>query len=275
MSRNVQPDRPAAKAKPVKKAAPTRPPTDPAKTIRRTPRGASGSHIYERLREQILSLELKPGAPLEEAKLAQALGGSRTPLREALIRLAAEGLVEVLPNRGARVSGMELPQLQEHLEAFELLQRTATVLAAQRRPAAAIAELRRLCDAFEQRHAEGDVSGMIEANWDFHHAIGVACGNRYIERMYDTTLTDGLRISRLAMALECYGSNEAYSLHMNDILREHRELVDVIERRDAAAAAVLSDSHSNLARLRVSDYLARSLTRGISLRFPAEELSRV
>lgn len=275
MPSNVRSGRRTAKAAPAKKTTTKRSSAAPVKAIRRAPKGSSASHVYEQLREQILSLELKPGAPLEEAKLAQALGGSRTPLREALIRLAAEGLVEVLPNRGARVSGMELPQLQEHLEAFELLQRTATVLAAQRRPVAAIAELRRLCDAFEQRHAEGDVSGMIEANWDFHHAIGVACGNRYIERMYDTTLTDGLRISRLAMAFECYGSNEAYSLHMNDILREHRELVDVIERRDAAAAADLSDSHSNLARLRVSDYLARSLTRGISLRFPAEEISNV
>ncbi len=256
------------------KSAQPKPSRAAAKAVRRNPKGASGSHIYEQLREQILSLELKPGAPLEEARLAQALGGSRTPLREALIRLAAEGLVEVLPNRGARVSGMELPQLQEHLEAFELLQRTATVLAAQRRSEGSIIELRRLCDAFEQRHAEGDVPGMIQANWDFHHAIGAACGNRYIARMYDTTLTDGLRVSRLAMAFECYGSSEAYSLHMNDILREHRELIDVIERRDAATAADLSDSHSNLARLRVSDYLARSLTRGISIR-SSEESSHV
>lgn len=275
MSTHLRSGRQPSKAGPAKKAGAKQPPASPAKTIRRGPKGASGSHIYEQLREQILSLELKPGAPLEEARLAQALGGSRTPLREALIRLAAEGLVEMLPNRGARVSGMELPQLQEHLEAFELLQRTATVLAAQRRPAASIDELRRLCEAFEQRHDEGDVSGMIQANWDFHHAIGLACGNRYIARMYDTTLTDGLRISRLAMAFECYGSSEAYSLHMNDILREHRELIDVIERRDAAAAADLSDSHSNLARLRVSDYLARSLTRGISIRSAHEEASRV
>lgn len=272
MSTNARPARRPAKAA-VPKADAKRSPAD--KGSRRSPRGASASHVYEQLREQILSLELKPGAPLEEAKLAQALGGSRTPLREAIIRLAAEGLVEVLPNRGARVSSMELPQLQEHLEAFELLQRTATVLAAQRRSQRSLVELRRLCEAFEQRHAEGDVSGMIQANWDFHHAIGVACGNRYLARMYDTMLTDGLRVSRLAMAFECYGSGEAYSLHLNDILREHRELVDVIERRDVAAAAALSDSHSNLARLRVSDYLARSLTRGISIRSPGEEVSHV
>lgn len=249
--------------------------TPPRPVRRGVPKGAGSSHIYEQLREQILSLELKPGAALDESRLAQALGGSRTPLREALIRLAAEGLVEVLPNRGARVSSMELPQLQEHLEAFELLQRTATVLAAQRRSDQSLVELRELCEAFERRHAEGDVSGMIQANWDFHHAIGLACGNRYIERMYDTMLTDGLRISRLAMAFECYGSGEAYSLHMSDILREHRELIAAIERRDVATAASLSDSHSHLARLRVSDYLARSLTRGISVRMTTEEIPHV
>lgn len=229
----------------------------------RPEKGHGRALAYDWLKRQIVSLELLPGSSIDETTLVEALGVSRTPLREAVVRLAAEGLIELLPNRGARVTGMDLSQIQEHLEAFELLQRAATVLATLYRPQGAIAELRQLCEAFEVAHRKGDVQGMIDANWEFHRAIGAACGNRYIERTYVGLLTEGLRISRLAMAYECYGSTAAYDAHIADILHDHRELVDVIETRDATRAATLADAHSNLARKRVTDYLGRSATRGL------------
>lgn len=233
--------------------------------VKGVPKGEGRGHAYDRLRERILSLELGPGSPLDEATIGLELGVSRTPLREALVRLSAEGLVELHPNRGARVAPLELRQLQEHLEAFELLQRSATVLAAQRRSDQDVTRLEDLCQRFEARHAANDVPGMIDANWAFHHAIGLACGNRYLERMYDTVLTDGLRVARLAMAYECYGSAMGYDQHMRNILDEHRALVKAIKERNVERAAILSDSHSDLARLRVSDYLACNLTRSIGV----------
>lgn len=229
------------------------------------PKGEGRGRVYEMLQERILMLELEPGSPLEEAALGEMLNVSRTPLREALVRLAAEGLVEILPNRGARVAPIELRQLQEHLEAFELMQRTATVLAAQRRSDADVARLKSLCLEFEEIYATGDVGGMMKSNLALHQAIGAAAGNRYIERMYDSMLNDGLRVARLAMAYECYGSADAYDAHMANIVREHREIVEAIEKKDVEAASRLSDSHSDLARMRVSDYLSRNLTRGIAV----------
>jgi DNA-binding GntR family transcriptional regulator len=229
------------------------------------PKGERRGHVYDSLRDRILSLELQPGSTLDETTLGNELNVSRTPLREALVRLAAEGLVDVLPNRGARVAPIELSQLQEHLEAFELIQRTATVLAAQRRTQADLARLTELCEAFEDARIAASVDGMIMGNLAFHKAIGAAAHNRYIQRMYDNVLTDNLRIARLAMAYECYGSTEAYDIHMQCIVDEHRELLQVLEKRDVAAAARLADSHSDLARRRVSDYLSQSLTRGISM----------
>ena len=229
------------------------------------PKGEGRGRAYERLRERILALELQPGSPLDEATIGKDLDVSRTPLREALVRLAAEGLVELLPNRGARVAPIELPQLQEHLEAFELLQRTATVLAAQRRSPSDLKEMEETCLEFENMNYAGDVKGMMKSNMAFHHAIGVASGNRYVQKMYESVLIDGLRVACLAMAYECYGSTEAYEQHMQNILREHRALVQAIKDKDVTAAIKLSDSHSDLARLRVTDYLSRNLIRGISV----------
>ncbi len=242
---------------------------------RRTPRSTSSDArpekghgralAYDWLKRQIVSLELLPGSTIDESVLVEMLGVSRTPLREAVVRLAAEGLIELLPNRGARVTVMDLTQIQEHLEAFELLQRAATVLAALHRPSSALPRLQQLCADFEASSAAGDAQAMIDTNWEFHHAIGAACGNRYVERMYTSLLTDGLRIARLAMAYECYGSAEDYQAHLADILREHRELVQVIANQDAARAAALADAHSNLARKRVTAYLSRSSTRLIDI----------
>ena len=239
--------------------------TDAKASRRQLPRGERRDHVYDSLRDRILSLELEPGSLLDEATLGSELNVSRTPLREALVRLAAEGLVDVMPNRGARVSPIELPQLQEHLEAFELVQRTATALAAQRRTQEDLEELAALCLAFEEERDKRDVHGMIMANLAFHQAIGAAAGNRYIQRMYDTVLTDNLRIARLAMAYECYGTTEAYEKHLQSIVDEHRQLVDALVRRDVAGAMQLADSHSDLARKRVSDYLSRNLTRSIAM----------
>lgn len=229
------------------------------------PKGEGRGRAYERLRERILALELQPGSPLDEATIGKELDVSRTPLREALVRLAAEGLVDLLPNRGARVAPIDLPQLQEHLEAFELLQRTATALAAQRRSKADLDTMQATCLEFENMNSAGDVTGMMKSNLAFHQAIGAAAGNRYVQKMYESVLVDGLRVARLAMAYECYGSAEAYKQHMQNILKEHRALVQVIADKNVTAAIQLSDSHSDLARLRVTDYLSRNLTRGIGV----------
>jgi DNA-binding GntR family transcriptional regulator len=231
----------------------------------RIDKGAGGSHAYRELRDRIVSLHLKPGEDLDEATLVGDLGVSRTPLRSALVRLASEGLVTLLPNRGARVASMDLPQLQEHLEAFELAQRAVTRLATQRRTSAQLKQLARQCKAFEDAAHAGDAEQMIEANWNFHVTIGQACQNRYLEKTYVGLLTENLRIARLAMAYVCYGSERAYRAHLGSILNEHRAMVKAIREQAADMADRLAASHANLARIRVTSYLGNSLTGAMSL----------
>jgi DNA-binding GntR family transcriptional regulator len=239
--------------------------TASATGIRRKPvrvrldKGDGGPHAYAELRRRIVSLDLHPGADIDEASLVRELGVSRTPVRAALVRLASEGLVVLLPNRGARVASMDLPQLQEHLEAFELMQRAATRMAAVRRTEAEAETLGRLAEGFEVAAANSDAERMIGANWDFHYAIALASHNRYIERMYAGQLTENLRIARLAMAYVCYGSKQDYQSHMNSILREHRAMVLAIREHASDAADDLAASHANLARIRVTSYLGSGL----------------
>src|SRR5205085_12410577 len=83
---------------------PAPPRSPPAQCNTGRPKGTGTQRVYAQVREDIISLRLPPGADLDEASLEQRFGVSRTPVREALIRLASEGLIVLLPNRGARIS---------------------------------------------------------------------------------------------------------------------------------------------------------------------------
>jgi DNA-binding GntR family transcriptional regulator len=231
----------------------------------RTAKGSGATKAYELLRERIVSLDLYPGDDIDENSLEQELGISRTPLREALIRLAAEGLVALLPNRGARVSSMDIPQLQEHLEAFELAQRVTTRLAALRRSVADLRRIEQLVVDFESAHADSDVNRMIDGNWQLHMAIGNACGNRVLAKIYANLLTENLRVARLAMSYETFPTEEARQSHLDNILGEHRELLAALTARDAEQAERLAISHTNLARRRVTEYISQSAIGAVSL----------
>ncbi len=113
-------------------------------------KGAGGHYAYEVLRRQILSLELAPNTKLEESQLARELGVSRTPLREALVKLSAEDLVELLPNRGSRVVPLSFLDLPRYFEALTIVQQVIHYAAALRWKPSQMAEIRATCLAFEE-----------------------------------------------------------------------------------------------------------------------------
>src|SRR5690606_8634940 len=96
-------------------------------------RGEGRSRVYDLLFQETLSLRLEPGSALDEAELAETYGVSRTPMREAIIRLSGEGLVRLRPNRSARVAPMDVHNLREYHEAAELMHRVVARWAAARR----------------------------------------------------------------------------------------------------------------------------------------------
>ncbi len=228
-------------------------------------KGGSSEFAYQVIRGEIVSLALAPGADLDEATLVSRLGLSRTPLREALVRLAGEGLVQILPNRGARVAPMGWNDIREHLEAFDLSQRLVTRWAALRRTEAQIAVIDAERAAFEAATQKRDSEAMLEINWRFHAAIAACCRNGVVERFYLQLLTTNLRISRLAMTYDCFASEEAYRTHVGNIIREHREMVEAIRARDADRADALGSSHAGLARKRVSECLTQSMLSDMEL----------
>ncbi len=222
-------------------------------------KGASSEMAYRKLRHDIISLTLAPGEVLEEASLVRVLGLSRTPLREAIVRLAAEGLIETLPNKGARVAPMGWNDIREHLEAFDVMQGMMTRWAALRRTQDQLRLLDVEATAFERAYEEQDSERMMETNWRFHAAVAACAGNGALEGFYNRLLTESLRIARFAMVYEAYSNTEHFHAHLKLILDEHRAMVDAIAARNADGAEALGHSHAKLAKKRVAEVLTGGL----------------
>lgn len=223
----------------------------------RRPKGTGTRWAYEEIRGKILSLDLKPGAELDEQVLIGRLGLSRTPIREALIQLAAEGLVEMLPNRGARVSRVDLSGVREFFEALDAAQRMVTRWAALRRTQQGIAAIDAERRNFEKAADDGGITGMMDTNLAFHEAIGAASGNALVAKHYAQLLALGLRLSRISLAYE--GTVTRREEHIRAIVEEHRTMTAHIIAGDADAAEELARAHTELFRKRVLEYMSNSL----------------
>jgi DNA-binding GntR family transcriptional regulator len=222
-------------------------------------RGSGVQTIYESLKQSIVELTLEPGAPLDEVTLAERFDMSRTPVREALVRLAAEGLVTQLPNRNTIVAPIDFGKLPVYFEALTLMYRVTTRLAAEGRTERHLAQMRRHQAAYADAVARDDVPGMIGNNRDLHVAIAEAGGNPYFTALFTRLLDEGRRILRLY-----------YYRSFNDHLprkyvKEHDAIIDAIEARDAELCEQLAAEHARQIVAQIQSYIARDRTKEMAL----------
>ena len=228
--------------------------------------------VYDELHSRILSLELPPGSSIDEASIVKLLGVSRTPVREAIIHLAAEGLVIQQPNRSANVAPLDLARIRDYLEGIDLIQRAATRWTAIRRTEEGLVLIKRLAIDFEKAAKNRDSDRMVRANHDFHMAIGASCGNFHISDAYGRLLSEGLRIARFTLNGHYYRSQSDYYLFIESIISEHRETVAAIERRDANAAESVAAIHTEHTRSRFVEFLNDSLSLPSGVKSPSTAL---
>lgn len=227
------------------------------RNVRRV-RGTGAAEVYQRVREDILSLRLKPGAALDEATLSTRFGLSRSPVREALIRLSAEGLVAMLPNRSTLVAPFDVQMLPRYLDALDLLQRATNRLAALLRDEQDLVRMRAALQRVETATANWDPLDMIEANRDFHLVIAEAGKNPYLTMPYARLLDEGQRMLRV------YFDFLDHRLP-DELMDEHAKMVDAITARDAERAECLAHSHASQFRGRFMEYLSQTFTSQVSV----------
>lgn len=215
--------------------------------------------IYESLKQSIVDLTLEPGAPLDEVGLADRFDMSRTPVREALVRLAAEGLVTQLPNRNTIVAPIDFGRLPVYFEALTLMYRVTTRLAAGSRSSRHLDAMRRHQAAYAQAVSEDDVPGMIGHNRDFHVVIAEAGGNPYFTALFTRLLDEGRRILRLYYY-------KSFDDHLpRKYVDEHDAIIAAIEAQDAELCERLATDHANQIVKQIQGYIARDRTRELAL----------
>ncbi len=201
-------------------------------------RGAAASEIHAILRDEILTLTLEPGAPLDEVSLSKRFNVSRSPIREALNRLTASRLAQALPNRATIVAPVDLRNFPAFIHALDVQQRLATRLAAMHRTEADIARLRVLAEDFNRHIETLDALKLLQANFAFHLAIAEAGGNPYVTRQYRELLSEARRLLHIHVRF-------LDAVNRKDVLRDqHHDFIDAIEAQDVAAADAIAHAHA-------------------------------
>ncbi|CUU55888.1 hypothetical protein CcI49_01700 [Frankia sp. CcI49] len=190
--------------------------------------------VYLRLKQEIVDLRLPPGYPMREAELAGRLGVSKTPLREALVRLQRERLVEIVPYKGAVVCGYDRDDLKEIYELRELLEGACAREAAVHISAADLAELTKVVRGSERAWAAGELDGLPELLEAFDRVIYGQTRNRRIREMIENLGDHLVRIGNLTVAIP--GRLEVS-------VRQHSAIHEAIVRRDPGDAERLMREH--------------------------------
>ena len=190
--------------------------------------------VATRLRAMVFDRELAPGDYIDEKALAARWQISRTPLREALKVLAAEGLVELVPRRGCRVVEMTDADAETLLPVMALLEGRCAYEAVRRASDDDIADLKRLHLQLERHAAAHHVEGYYNANHAFHTRVQTLAANRWLDRVTGD-LRKFVRLWR--------GRQLALPGRIDASINEHRVLIDAIEQRDAVCAERAMHDH--------------------------------
>lgn len=200
--------------------------------------GGTAKRVHETLRRGILEQVLQPGRRLAEEELAEVLGVSRTPIREAITRLEAEGIVERSSVRTVTVSRLTAETVAQVFEVREWLDGVVAYLAAQRITPPGIAEARWINERMREAANNDDFDTMEKINLEFHDALARAADNEFLLLL--------MRQSRDRVR-PLLGTTFAYPDRAAQSLAEHEQIIAAIEAGDAEAAALAARNHMKAA----------------------------
>jgi len=190
--------------------------------------------VVDHLRNFIVEGLLAPGVKLNERRLCEMLGISRTPLREALKVLAAEGLIDISPNRGASVAQLSEAEIRDMFELMSGLEAFAGELACERISAAELADIKALHAAMLMCREQNDLSGYYARNHAIHDRINAAARNAALRQTYVT-------LNRRLQALRFRSNFQTEK--WDSAIRDHEAMLHALETRDGRRLSAILRAH--------------------------------
>ena len=204
----------------------------PVKKVRRS--ADSGGKAYEAIRRQLVEFKLKPDQRINEMALAKSLGVSRTPIREALNRLASEGFVALTPNRGYFFRALDIDALIDLYELRAIIECGAFILMCERASDADVARLRDYWDRVKGNYRERDPDEILVLDEGFHLLIAELSGNPEIVNQLMSINARIRFIRRIQIQ---------HKSHDEGFVSAHQKIVDAAMKRDMAGGTVLLREH--------------------------------
>lgn len=189
------------------------------------------------IRSAIISGRLHPGTMVTEMELADALGFSRVPVREALRTLVSEGFVEVLHGRGVRVAGIDMRRVRDEFELRLTLEPAAVAIACQRVAKLDLGELEYITANLRERIDAADLDAAARLNAEFHHAVIRLAQNTHFENLLPG-IWSSLRLTLLVSEM-----NLSVAVLNHDLESQHLELIEALRVRDAIRASSIAAAH--------------------------------
>lgn len=200
--------------------------------------------VYERLKNTILMGEIVPGARLLEGDLAKKMDVSRTPVREAIRKLEKEGLVTILPRRGAYASDINFKDIEEALEVKRNIDGLAALYATKRITPKKLLELKEACLKYDYAVKEKKIKEMIMYDAYFHSIIAEACGNKFLAQMIQQLQERDLRYQYIYYKYFSQAKIE---------ITDHESILNAIEQKNAEAAQQAAKKHVDNSKYYILD----------------------
>jgi DNA-binding GntR family transcriptional regulator len=214
---------------------------------------------YNLLKEKIITLDFGPGAPLDEKKIEKEFGLGRTPLREAILKLEADNLVDVFPGKGTYVKQITLKGVRDLLQALLAMERAAIELTILNITLEQIAEIRSIGEKIKESIRKRDPLNITNFNSQFHRLIAKASDNEYL-----STYIQKIRVEEQRLAFLCFSKevSATYPLkeHFVQVIQQHSNIITYIEKRDAQRLGEELVNHNRLFQRRIFGYLESYLS---------------
>jgi DNA-binding GntR family transcriptional regulator len=227
---------------------------------------------YNLLKEKIITLEFAPGQHLDERRLVEEFDLGRTPIREALLKLEVENLVESSSGKGTYVKQITLKGVKDLLEALLSVERSAAQLAVINITPEQISEIKSINKQIDEAIRKGDSLNLTYHNGQFHRLIAKASNNEYLY-----TFINKIRVEEQRLAYLCFSKenlvNYPLKEHFQLVSRQHANIITFLEKRDPKRLDEELVDHNKLFRRRIFGYQESHLSGESSKRLPFRERS--
>ena len=209
---------------------------------------------YEAIIKRIISLEYQPSQYLEESQLMEDIGIGRTPIREALVRLQGEKMVESHSNRGVIVRPITLQNTKAMFESMSIFEFGVADIAVTKNCSIAIRKMKESNESIATTVRKGDLLGMVEANHKFHMDFAGASQNEFLIRATHDVRSEAKRLSYLSFNT-VLDPDQSLESHYNNVVTEHEAMISLLETKDIAGLKQLLQEHIGTFRKRIIHFM--------------------